>query len=85
MCDVIAFHQAIHDSVSDVNVSVADFSVDGVKECNSNKVSLNVHSIRFTGCRNIYPLLIQRPVLMTSDDGKEEAQRGLKMLVDDLK
>lgn len=37
-------------------------SIDGVAECRSNTVSLDVYSIRFAKCRNVYPIMIIRPL-----------------------
>ena len=37
-------------------------SIDGVSECKSNLNSLDVFSVRFSGCKNVYPLQIIRPI-----------------------
>ena len=42
-----------------MNVQV---SLDGVSECLSNTNSLDVYSLRFAGCRMVYPLQIVRPI-----------------------
>ena len=41
---------------------MVNLSIDGVQECRSNSVSLEVFSIKFPNCRNVYPLKIIRPV-----------------------
>lgn len=78
--EVAQFHVGVHGGLADV--SEVRLSVDGVQEANANKVSLNVLSIQFPGCRNIYPVCIQRPARGTD---KEEARRALEDLVVDLK
>lgn len=63
-------------------IDVVAFSTDGVKESKSGKTSLNVFSLRFSGCRLVYPVVIQRPVHM---DGKRESRRALEELVQQFK
>lgn len=40
---------------------VVDISIDGVQESNSSNVSMDVYSIKFKNCRNIYPIKIIKP------------------------
>ena len=40
----------------------AQVSTDGVSECRSNINTLDVYSARFSGCYNVYPLQIIRPI-----------------------
>lgn len=37
-------------------------SLDGVQECKSNNVSLDIYSVKINKCRHIYPLKIIRPL-----------------------
>lgn len=42
--------------------STTQVSLDGVSECRSNTNSLDVYSVRFLGCRTVYPVQILRPI-----------------------
>lgn len=53
---------AIHNSKCPNPSHHVQVSLDGVAECRSNIVSLDVYSIRFANCRCIYPVQIVRPV-----------------------
>lgn len=37
-------------------------STDGVQECHSNMVSIDVFSFKHQGCRNVYPIKLIRPL-----------------------
>ena len=78
---MVAFHKSIHSGDAPCNEVV--LGVDGIKESNSNKVSLNVYAIIFDGCNNVYPIIVQRPT--QSGVGKPESQRGLRDLIEQLK
>jgi len=80
MAQVVNFHQELHEGAA--NTSTVLLGIDGVSEAKSNRFSLNVFAIQFVGCRNVYPLVIQRPIRVT---GKEEAARALAEVVDQLK
>lgn len=58
----------------------AQLSSDGVSECRSNSVSLDVYSIRMMGCKQIYPLRIVRPI----DKSFNNHDDHLKIVLDDL-
>ena len=58
MKDIIA----IHNSKCPNSNSTVQVSLDGVAECRSNMNSLDVYSVRFTKCGQIYPLQIVRPI-----------------------
>ena len=53
---------AIHERVCPNCVRSLRLSSDGVQECRSNSVSLDVYSIKMENCRNVYPLKIIRPL-----------------------
>ena len=55
---IVAIHKA---RCPNFNSSV-HVSLDGVSECKSNINSFEVYSLRFTGCRTIYPIQIVRPI-----------------------
>lgn len=56
-------------------------SLDGVQECRSNSVSLDVYTLKFVNCKNIYPLKIIRPVNKFHVDYKPQ----FKAVLDSLK
>ena len=47
-------------------------SVDGVSESKSSAISLDVYTIKFKGCREIYPLKIIRPLVKFHVNNQEE-------------
>lgn len=78
--DVIAIHKRLHpDGVQCRTVTLAD---DDVPESNSTKVSFQVVSLRFKGCRNIYPIRLVRPV--GSKPSLEEVYREIITELNDL-
>lgn len=52
----------IHNSKCPNSNSTVQLSNNGVSECLSNQNSLDVYSLRFNNCRNIYPTQIIRPI-----------------------
>ena len=56
-------------------------SCDGVSECRSNSVSIDVYSTRMIGCKQVYPHLLVRPLSKTYKDETDH----LRMLLDDIK
>lgn len=81
--EVLKFHQGIHpgrEAATEVNLGV-----DGIKESNSSKVSLNVFAVKFPDCRNVYNVAIQRPSHMSAADKDEEARSTLVDLVSQFK
>ena len=59
---------------------IVDLSLDGVQESNSSNTSLDIYSISFKQCRNIYPLKIIRPI----NRFKYDEQSELRDLISDL-
>lgn len=57
--DVVELHKAICPSAEESPAAI--LSLDGVQECKSNSVSLDVFSIKMPNCRHMYPLKIKRP------------------------
>ena len=55
-------------------------SLDGVQESNSTNTTLEVFTIRFKGCRNIYPLKIVRPNYRYKYDEQEEIRKVINDL-----
>lgn len=56
-------------------------SCDGVSECRSNSVSLDVYSSRFFGCQKVYPHRIVRPL----DKAYNDTNRHFELFLNDLK
>ena len=80
--DLIQFHRQTHEG----NPVAADTTHcfvgnDGVKECNSTSVSLNVYAVRFKNCGLVYPVCIVRPTQGYHHDSDET----LKAVIEDLK
>ncbi len=81
MVEVVKFHRGLHD-IPDSETLEVNLGIDGVQECNSTQRSLNIFACQFRGCRNVYPLIIQRPTrLVKSAFGKREGKRALAELV----
>ena len=87
VASIVDFHRRVHGDRGQMGEeeTVADLSVDGVKESRSGRVSLNVFSLRFDGCRHVYPLIIQRPTSITPEECKLEGKRALEELIVQLK
>ena len=66
-------------------MDVADINVDGIQETKSNKVSDNVFSLRFKGCKNIYIIAIQRPVFVTAAEEKVELINRMENIINQVK
>ena len=49
-----------------------DFSLDGVQESKSSNVSLDIYSIKFKGCKAIYPMKIIKPYNRYKYEEQEE-------------
>lgn len=56
-------------------------SLDGVSESKSTSISLDVYSIKFRGCRDVYPVKIIRPIVKNQVDDYEQ----FRMVLEDLK
>ena len=56
-------------------------SCDGVAECRSNSVTLDVYSVRAVNCRQIYPVKIIRPLNRYKIDHKEHLREILNDFV----
>lgn len=60
MADILKLHDAqcpIKDDQRRIQISL-----DGVAECRSNSVSIDVYSFKFKNCKNIYPHKLVRPL-----------------------
>ena len=52
----------MHSIKCNTNCSSVQLSCDGVSETKSTSTSLDVYSIKFNGCRSIYPVTILKPI-----------------------
>ena len=73
--DVLAIHRSTCPNYNP-NVKI-QLSCDGVSESKSTVISLDVYSIKFDGCKNIYALKIIRPIKKTNFDHKLHLTRVL--------
>ncbi|MEE9365195.1 MAG: hypothetical protein V3W44_00775, partial [Dehalococcoidales bacterium] len=74
---MIDFHRKRHKLPPDAPLQ-ANIGIDGIQEAAANKVSLNVFALQFYGCRNVYPLLVQRPTMASKITyNKEQAELAL--------
>ena len=55
-------------------------SLDGVMENKSSTVSLDVYTVKFEGCRDIYPIKILRPIQKNEIDLQEQFSIVLKSI-----
>ena len=75
--------QRIHESICDEHkgqLPTVQLSLDGVMESNSSFNSLDVYSIKYNHCRNVYPVRIIKPC----DRYKYEEQEQLRKVLKDL-
>ena len=59
-------------------------SIDGVNETNSSSRSLQVVSIQFNDCKEIYPVVISRPEVFQKVAMKENFEMYISSLLDQL-
>lgn len=79
MKDIIKLHQKVCPSFKP---SMLQLSIDGVQEAKSSVVSLDVYSICFTKCRNIYPVRIIRPINKYKIDEQQQIAAVLQDITD---
>lgn len=80
--DVLQFHLRLHPGTTPQQWRKVSFSDDGIPESNSSNISLDIISLNFTGCRNVYCLAIARPVKPYKVDPEEIYERLVKELND---
>ena len=71
----------IHNSISENHRNhppVIQLSLDGVQESKSSSASLDTYSVKFEGCRNIYPIRLIRPCEKFKYDEQEELRKVLQ-------
>lgn len=80
MEDVIEIHDKICPNTEEEKR--IQLSLDGVQECRSNSVSLDIYSVKMNKCRNIYPLKIIRPLNKFPIDYKPHFKSVLDNVLD---
>ena len=80
MHDILSFHEAKHNCILGRPVEIS-LSNDGVQECGSTSVSLNVFSVRIMGCQTVYPLAVVKVFPKESYD----EDKLLEEIIEDLK
>ena len=60
-------------------------SIDGVNESNSSSRSLQIVSIQFEGCTQVYPCIISRPEIFQKTRMKENFEVYISNFIDELK
>ena len=76
MSDVMIIHRQTCPNFN----NTLDLSLDGVQESKSSSVSLDVYSVSFKSCKNVYPIKIIRP----NNKYKVDDQMFLKAIIDDI-
>ena len=82
---MIKFHAYLHGDKPGCRTDELNLAVDGIKECKSNKVSLNIFAVKFPACRMVYNVCIQRPYHLDGDATHEESTRALADLIQQFK
>ena len=59
---------------------VLDLSLDGIQESKSSSVSVDVFTVSFKGCRQVYPIRIIRPI----NKYKIDTQEQIKIIIQDI-
>ena len=70
----------LHNKVCSANhdeYPLISLSLDGVQESRSSSISMDIYSIKFHGCRNIYPLRLIRPNEKYKYDEQEELANAI--------
>ena len=76
IADVIKIHNFI-DPDHEVDTPIIQLSLDGVQESRSSLNSLDIYSIKFNHCRNIFPIRIIRPCQKFKFDEQFELEQVL--------
>ena len=81
--DVIKIHRELHGDNDGENWEhKIILSLDGVSESKSSNISLDVYSIKFKGCREVYPIKIIRPINKYPVDQQGQFSYVLRDLLD---
>lgn len=78
--DILKIHEA-HGHDMEIARST-QLSLDGVSETKSTTISLDVYSLKFNGCRDIYPIKIIRPIHKGLVNDKEQFSLVLNAMLE---
>ena len=81
----MTLHQRSCDRHKDVPIHSVVMSIDGVNETNSSSRSLQVVTIRFEGCKEIYPVVISRPEIFQKVAMKLNFETYIASLLEQLR
>ena len=82
--DIVQLHRDTCTRHSDLPMTDATMSIDGVNECNSSSRSLQVVSLRFNGCKEIYSCLISRPEVFQKKASKAAFEVYIESIIEEL-
>ena len=83
--DILRIHHECyrdHDSIEHNNGVV--LSVDGVNECNSTSRSLEILSMQFANCNQVYPCIIFRPEVFRKKSQKQNFEAYVSNFIEEL-
>ena len=78
--DILKIHEAHSHDMAEARV--VQLSLDGVSESKSTSVSLDVYSLKFAGCRDIYPIRIIRPIQKSLVNHQEQFSLVLNAMLE---
>lgn len=78
--DILKIHEAHSHDME--NAKSIQLSIDGVSESKSTNISLDVYSLKFKGCREVYPIKIVRPIHKGLVNHKEQFARVLNAMLE---
>ena len=79
--DILAIHDATCPNVRMGGARIVQLSFDGVSESLSTSITLDVYSIKFKDCKNVYPLRIVRKL---KKEAKIDNKKQLHLVLNDL-
>ena len=82
--DIVQLHRDTCTRHSDLPMTDVTMSIDGVNECNSSSRSLQVVSLRFNGCKEIYSCLISRPEVFQKKASKAAFEVYIESIIEEL-
>ena len=79
--DLVKIHAANSNTHFQGEHRAIQLSLDGVSESKSTNTSLDVYSVKFEGCRDVYPLKIIRPLNKYPIDSKKQLAEVLQAIL----
>ena len=81
MDDLNKFHSHCCPSSDPSKPTKLQLSLDGVQDCKSSGVSVDMYSVNYDQCRNVYPVRCIRPI----NRYRYNEQASIKSVLEDLK